>query len=96
MLTGTRLHGGTANSARGAESFVAEAITTAHAAGATGLLIDRMDSAFYSGAPIAACRRAGVRQRLPLGGAGSRTVRHGGLPRIGGVRNRAGEARRRA
>jgi len=54
VLVGTRLRGGTANSARGAESFVAEAITT-------GLLIARMDSAFYGGAPIAACRRAGVR-----------------------------------
>jgi len=61
VLVGTRLRGGTANSARGAESFTAEAITTARAAGATGLLIARMDSAFYGGAPIAACRRAGVR-----------------------------------
>ena len=61
VLVGTRLRGGTANSARGAESFVAEAITTAHAAGAPGLLIARMASAFYGGAPIAACRRAGVR-----------------------------------
>ena len=58
---GTRLRGGTANSARGAESVTAEAITTARATGATGLLIPRMDSAFYRGAPIAACRRAGVR-----------------------------------
>lgn len=61
LLVGTRLRGGTANSARGAESFTAEAITTARAAGATGLLIARMDSAFYGGAPIAACRRADVR-----------------------------------
>ena len=61
VLVGTRLRGGTANSARGAESFVAEAITTTRAAGATGLLIARMDSAFYSGATIAACRRADVR-----------------------------------
>jgi hypothetical protein len=61
VLVGTRLRGGTANSARGAESFTAEAITAARAAGATGLLIARMDSAFYGGAPIAACRRAGVR-----------------------------------
>jgi hypothetical protein len=61
VLVGTRLRGGTANSARGAASFTAEAITTARQAGATGLLIARMDSAFYGGAPIAACRRAGVR-----------------------------------
>jgi len=61
VLVGTRLRGGTANSARGAESFTAEAISTARQAGVTGLLIARMDSAFYGGAPIAACRRAGVR-----------------------------------
>ena len=61
VLVGTRLRGGTANSARGAASFVAESITTARAAGATGLLIARMDSAFYNGATIAACRRGGVR-----------------------------------
>lgn len=61
VLVGTRLRGGTANSARGAASFTAEAITTARAAGATGLLIARMDSAFYNGATIAACRRNGVR-----------------------------------
>ena len=61
VLVGTRLRGGTANSARGAESFVAEAITTSRAAGATGLLIARMDSAFYNGATIAACRRNNVR-----------------------------------
>ena len=58
---GTRLRGGTANSARGAASFAAESITTARAAGATGLLIARMDSAFYNGATIAACRRNDVR-----------------------------------
>jgi hypothetical protein len=61
VLVGTQLRGGTANSARGAESFTAKAITTARVAGATGLLIARMDSAFYGGAPIAACRRADVR-----------------------------------
>ena len=61
VLVGTRLRGGTANSARGAACFLAEAITTTRAVGATGLLIARMDSAFYGGAPIAACRRAGVR-----------------------------------
>ncbi|MGQ0774898.1 MAG: hypothetical protein ACT4NY_10865 [Pseudonocardiales bacterium] len=46
VLIGTRLRGGSAGSARGAESFVAESITTARRAGAGGLLIARMDSAF--------------------------------------------------
>ena len=61
VLTGTRLRGGTANSARGAGSFVAAQIGAARAAGATGELIVRMDSGFYTAAAIAACRRGGAR-----------------------------------
>jgi hypothetical protein len=45
----------------GAASFVAEAITTARQAGATGVLLARMDSAFDSHAVVATCLRAGVR-----------------------------------
>jgi len=60
VVTGTRLRGGNASSSRGAESFVAESITAARAAGATGILIMRGDSAFYSAGVIAACRRAGA------------------------------------
>jgi DDE family transposase len=61
MIAGTRLRGGSAASARGAASFATESISTARAAGATGLLIARMDSAFYNAATIAACRRGGAR-----------------------------------
>ena len=60
-VTGTRLRGGTANSARGAGSFVAAQIGAARAAGAVGELIVRMDSGFYTAAAIAACRRGGAR-----------------------------------
>jgi hypothetical protein len=52
---------GSAGSAKGAASFVAEAITTARVAGATGVLLARMDSAFDSHAVVSACIRAGVR-----------------------------------
>jgi hypothetical protein len=55
------LRRGCAGSAKGAASFLAEAITTARAAGATGTLLARMDSAFYSHAVVAACVRADVR-----------------------------------
>ncbi|MGC1735430.1 MAG: IS1380 family transposase, partial [Pseudonocardiaceae bacterium] len=48
-------------SAKGAAGFVAEAITTARAAGVTGVLLARMDSAFDSHAVVSACVRAGVR-----------------------------------
>jgi hypothetical protein len=61
LIAATRLRGGTAGSARGAASFVAEAIRAARAAGATGLLIVRIDSAYYAAAVIAAIHRAGAR-----------------------------------
>ena len=60
VITTTRLRGGNAASARGVATLVAEAITTARAAGITGLIVVRVDSAFYSGAFVAACRRNGA------------------------------------
>jgi len=60
VIAATRLRGGNASSARGAASLAAEAIKTARAAGCTGTLIVRADSAFY-GAPVAwAIREAGA------------------------------------
>jgi len=56
VIAATRLRGGNAASSRGAASMIAEAAGTARAAGCTGTLVVRMDSAFY-GAP--ACRAAG-------------------------------------
>jgi hypothetical protein len=60
VIAGTRLRGGTANSARGAASFVTESVSTARAAGCTGTLVVRMDSAFYSAATCGAVRAAGA------------------------------------
>jgi Transposase DDE domain group 1 len=60
VIAGTRLRGGTANSARGAASFVTEAVGTARAAGCTGTIVARMDSAFYSAAACGAARAAGA------------------------------------
>jgi hypothetical protein len=61
VIAGARLRRGSAGSAKGAASFVAEAITTARAAGATGIVLARMDSAFDNHAVVATCVRAGVR-----------------------------------
>lgn len=58
VICATRLRGGTASSARGADALVAEAIGTSRRCGATALLVMRGDSAFYSAKVIAACRRA--------------------------------------
>jgi Transposase DDE domain group 1 len=56
VIAGTRLRRGSAGSARGAASFVAESIR------ATGVLLARMDSAFDSHAVVSTC----IRPRGPL------------------------------
>ena len=61
VIAATRLRGGNAASARGAASFAAGAITTARAAGCTGTIMVRMDSAYYAATVIAAIRRAAAR-----------------------------------
>jgi hypothetical protein len=60
VIAATRLRGGTANSARGAASLAAEAISAARLAGCTGLLVFRIDSAYYSAAVLAAIRAGGA------------------------------------
>jgi len=61
VIAGTRLRGGNASSARGAASMISEAAGTARAAGCTGMLAVRMDSAFYGSPAVWAARRAGAR-----------------------------------
>jgi len=61
VIACTRLRGGTANSARGAATFAAQAIAAAREAGCSGLIVVRADSAYYSAAFCGAVRRAGAR-----------------------------------
>jgi hypothetical protein len=60
VIAATRLRGGNANSARGAASLAAEAVTTVRATGCAGTLVVRADSAFYSAAFTGAVRAAGA------------------------------------
>ena len=60
VIAATRLRGGNAGSARGAASFAAEAVGTARAAGCSGTIVARADSAFYSAAFTSAVRAAGA------------------------------------
>jgi hypothetical protein len=60
VIAATRLRGGSANSARGAARFAAEAVATARAAGCSATLVARADSAFYSAAFTGAVRKAGA------------------------------------
>jgi hypothetical protein len=66
VVAATRLRGGNAGSARSAASLVKQAIATARAAGATGRILVRGDSAFGSGPVVSACRKAGARFSLTL------------------------------
>ena len=60
VITGMRLRAGRAGSGKGAARMVAQAIATARAAGATGQILVRGDSAYGTGAVVNACRRAGA------------------------------------
>jgi Transposase DDE domain group 1 len=57
VIAATRLRAGTTNSARGAASLITEGIGVARRAGATGPVLVRGDSAFYSAACVHACLR---------------------------------------
>jgi len=61
VIAAARLRRGGANSARGADRFIADALITARKAGANGVLVLRADSAYYSHDVIAAALRQGAR-----------------------------------
>jgi hypothetical protein len=56
-----RLRGGNAHSSRGAQSFLAECFQRLVRAGATGPIVMRADSGFYTHAIVEACRKANAR-----------------------------------
>ncbi|WP_037805948.1 MULTISPECIES: IS1380 family transposase [unclassified Amycolatopsis] len=61
VITGTRLRGGQAHSARNAVSFVRANLAAARACGATATLVARLDSGFYHGEILAAILAEGAR-----------------------------------
>jgi hypothetical protein len=66
VIVASRLRKGSAGSAKGAASLIAEAIKTVRAMGATGMILVRADSAFFSHKVVAACRRAKARFSLAV------------------------------
>jgi DDE family transposase len=66
VIAGIRLRAGKAGSGRGAASMVAEAVRTARAAGATGEVLVRGDSAYGTSVVARACLTADVRFSLVL------------------------------
>ena len=61
-----RLRQGRANTARGAAHFLRETISRVRYAGATGPLIMRADSGFYTHAIVAVCRKTKVRYSITV------------------------------
>nr|WP_202897006.1 IS1380 family transposase [Actinopolymorpha pittospori] len=66
VVAGIRLRAGRAGSGKGAASMAKEAIATARAAGASGQILVRGDSAYGNHAVVAACLKAGVRFSVVL------------------------------
>jgi len=66
VIAGMRLRAGKTGSGKGAGRMVAQALTTARAAGATGTILVRGDSAYGSRAVVGACRRADAQFSLVL------------------------------
>ena len=106
VIAGMRLRAGKTGSGKGAGRMVAQAIATARAAGATGKILVRGDSAYGNRAVVRACRRGNAEFSLVMTknraiAAGHR--RHpghgldpGALPRRGaGSRHRGVDLRRR-
>jgi hypothetical protein len=72
VVAGARLRAGRTNSGKGAARMIAQAVAVARAAGVTGAILVRGDSAYGTSTVVAACRRAGARFSLVL--TKSRTV----------------------
>ena len=76
VIGATRLRGGNAASARGAAGLAAQAIGTARDCGCTGMIIVRMDSAYYNAAVIGAIRAQGARFSVTVPDELQRPRRH--------------------
>ena len=66
VIAGARLRAGKTNSGKGAARMIAQAVATARAAGVSGQILVRGDSAYGNSTVVAACRRAGARFSLVL------------------------------
>jgi hypothetical protein len=66
VIAGARLRAGKTNSGKGAARMIAQAVAAARAAGVTGPILVRGDSAYGDSVVVAACRRPGARFSLVL------------------------------
>lgn len=66
VIAGMRLRAGKSGSGKGAASMITQAVGTARAAGVSGRILVRGDSAYGNSEVVAACRRAGARFSVVL------------------------------
>jgi hypothetical protein len=83
VVAAARLRSGAASSVKGAASLLAEALSTARAAGATGSVLVRADSQFYAGKLVSAARRAGAMVSITVGHSPARQRAIAGIPDAG-------------
>lgn len=79
VVTGCRMRRGKSADVRGAAPFLAESLTTARALGATGILVVRGDSKFYSADVVATARRAGAFVSLTVPSSPARNTAIAGI-----------------
>jgi hypothetical protein len=80
VILTARLRHGAANSCRGAAGMITEAVGLARRCGATGLIVVRADSGFYTGEVIAAIGRAGARFSITARTSSAVTTAISGIP----------------
>ncbi len=80
VVAGIRLRAGKAGSGKGAASMVREAIAVARAAGATGEILVRGDSAYGNSAVVGACVKAKARFSVVLAKNAAVNAAIGGIP----------------
>lgn len=66
VIAGARLRAGKTNSGKGAARMIAQAVVAARAAGVSGQILVRGDSAYGNSTVVRACRRAGAQFSLVL------------------------------
>ncbi len=91
----SRLRGGSAGAARGAQSFLTATVSRVRHAGATGPLTVRTGSAFYAKAVIGTAVKFDVRFSITAGRTSRSGPRSSRSPTARGSRSRAGCGRRR-
>lgn len=79
-VLGVRARGGNAHTGRGAAGFITEVFNRVRSAGASGPIVLRADSGFYSKAVVKACEHADVRFSITIKSSKGRRAAYEAIP----------------